>query len=121
MIGSLKNWANNQLMAGTKMIYPPPETDQFEENGKLSPEEFKKAGDKLTEVCAGWKWMPSSNPAFFSKYLDEKKQYLILEKVPCRRRISDTPAGEEEKVVGEDGEEVVILHSSEKKEEEPSE
>lgn len=70
----------------------------------------------MTEVCAGWKWMPSSNPNFSSKYLDEKKQYLILEKVLCKRRISVIPSGSEEKVLGEDGDEVVILHSPEQKE-----
>ena len=35
-------------MGVSTAIYAPPETEQFEENGKLSPEEFKKAGDKLT-------------------------------------------------------------------------
>ena len=59
--------------------------------------------------------MPSSNPAYFSKYLDEKKQYLILEKVLCKRRISVIPTGTEEKVEGEEGDEVVILHSPELK------
>lgn len=59
--------------------------------------------------------MPSSNPKYCSKYLDEKKQYLTLSKVPCRRRVSIAPAGEEEKVLGEDGEEVIILHTSEAK------
>lgn len=105
-------------MEASNMVYAPPEVDQFEENGQLSPDEFKRAGDKLTEVCAGWKWMPSSNPNYISKYLDETKQYLILERVLCKHRVSVEPTGEEEKVVGEDGEEVIILHSSEAKEEE---
>ena len=43
-----KNAANNALMGASKKLYPPPDTDQFEENGKLSPDEFKRAGDKLT-------------------------------------------------------------------------
>lgn len=116
-----KNAANNVVMGASKKLYPPPETDQFEENGKLSPDEFKRAGDKLTEVCSGWKWMPSSNPNYSSKYLDEKKQYLILEKALCKSRISVIPAGTEERVEGEDGEEVVILHSPEQKEEEINE
>lgn len=78
MFDYIKNQSNKLLMEGSKKLYPPPETDQFEENGKLSPDEFRRAGDKLTEVCSGWRWMPSSNPNFSSKYLDEKKQYLIL-------------------------------------------
>jgi ubiquitin-like-conjugating enzyme ATG3 len=85
-------------------------------NGQLSPDEFIRAGDKLTQVCSGWKWMPSSNPAYLSKYLPETKQYLILEKILCKKRISVLPTGTEEKIEGEDGEELVILHSNEEKE-----
>ncbi len=47
--------------------------------------------------------MPSSNPAYSSKYLDEKKQYLVLEKSPCKKRIGSIATGTEEKVTGEDG------------------
>lgn len=32
-----KNAANNAVMSVSKTIYAPPETPQFEENGKLSP------------------------------------------------------------------------------------
>ena len=59
--------------------------------------------------------MPSSNPDYKSKYLDESKQFLILEKVLCKKRVSVAASGEEEKVIGEDGEEVIILHSNEAK------
>jgi hypothetical protein len=38
--------------------------------------------------------MPSLNPNFISKYLDEKKQYLVLEKVICKKRITALAAGE---------------------------
>lgn len=38
--------------------------------------------------------MPSLNPNFVSKYLDEKKQYLVLEKVQCRKRVSNVQTGE---------------------------
>lgn len=75
---AVKNTGNNIVMDLSKAVYPPPETPQFQASGKLSPQEFIQAGDKLTEVCSGWKWMPSSNPKHFSKYLNEKKQYLIL-------------------------------------------
>ncbi len=33
----LKNAANNVVMETSKYIYAPPETDQFEINGQLSP------------------------------------------------------------------------------------
>lgn len=35
---SMKNWANKKVMEGSKALYPPPETDQFEQNGQLSPD-----------------------------------------------------------------------------------
>ena len=105
-------------MGVSTAIYAPPETEQFEINGQLSPDEFKKGGDKLTEVCPGWKWMPSSNPNYLSKYLDENKQYLAFEKALCKKRVSSVEGGTEEKIVGEDGDEVIVLHSNQHKEEE---
>jgi hypothetical protein len=50
MWDKLKNAANNLVMEGSKKLYPPPETDQFLNNGQLSPDEFRRAGDHLTEV-----------------------------------------------------------------------
>jgi len=37
--------------------------------------------------------MPSLNPNYISKYLDEKKQYLVLEKAQCKKRITNFEAG----------------------------
>lgn len=72
----LKNAANNIVMDASKLIYAPPQTDQFEINGQLSPDEFRRAGDHLVtvifilnQVCASWQWKPSSNPNFRSKNL----------------------------------------------------
>lgn len=62
--------------------------------------------------------MPSSNPNYISKYLDEKKQYLVLEKVLCKKRINSIENGVEEKVTSEDGDEVIVLYSTQNKEEE---
>ena len=46
----LKNTANNIVMDVSKHIYDPPKTDQFEINGQLSPDEFRRAGDHLVNV-----------------------------------------------------------------------
>lgn len=62
--------------------------------------------------------MPSSNPNYISKYLDEKKQYLVLEKALCKKRINNIENGVEEKVTSEDGDEVIVLYSTQNKEEE---
>lgn len=48
---AVKNTLNNTNQAISKAMYPPPETDQFEISGELSPDEFRRAGDKLTQVC----------------------------------------------------------------------
>jgi hypothetical protein len=46
----LKNAGNNILIDISKQIISPPETDQFQINGQLSPNEFRKAGDHLVNV-----------------------------------------------------------------------
>ena len=51
MWDKMKNMANNAYQGISKNVYPPPETDQFEISGELSPDEFRRAGDKLTQVC----------------------------------------------------------------------
>jgi hypothetical protein len=40
--------------------------------------------------------MPSSNPKYLSKYLNEKKQYLVLEQAHCHKRLKDVLTGKEE-------------------------
>lgn len=89
MFSMAKNMLNNVGMSISKAISTPPSTEQFEQTGQLSPDEFLKAGDKLIEVCSEWKWMPSANPKFVSKYLDEKKQFLLLEKALCKKRVTE--------------------------------
>lgn len=37
MWDAAKNLANKAKMGAANMLYAPPETDQFEENGQLSP------------------------------------------------------------------------------------
>jgi hypothetical protein len=51
-------------------LVPPPEKDMFQENGELSPNEFKLAAEHLITICKDWQWKPSENKARKSKYLD---------------------------------------------------
>ena len=95
MWDGIKNAANNMYQGVSKKLNAPPEQDVFEGTGELSPDEFRRAGDKLTQVCASWSWRPSSNPKYVSTYMDEKKQYLVLEKALCKRRIGVLPVGQE--------------------------
>lgn len=70
-------------------LFKPAEGDLFQINGQLSPNEFYRAGDHLTKVCAGWQWKPSLIPNYTSPCMKDKdKQFLMLEKVVCRRRLS---------------------------------
>ena len=54
-----KNFANNITQEVGKKISPPPEKDVFQENGELSPNEFKLAGDHLIKICSDWQWKRS--------------------------------------------------------------
>lgn len=83
-----KNFANNMTQEIGKKLSPPPEKDVFQENGELSPNEFKLAGDHLIKICGDWQWKPSLNPNYRSKYLSEHQQYLLLENNLCRRRLN---------------------------------
>ena len=101
---------------------PPPEKDMFQESGELSPDEFRRAGEHRIKLCAGWQWKPSENNEFSSKYLPEGQQYLLLEKVLCRKRLNqnlkEEPKKMEEKVLAEGEDEIIVLEGPEKEEEE---
>ena len=47
----------------------------FYEEGKLTIEEFIKAGDYLTSKCPSWKWC-AAKEGYFNKLLPKEKQYL---------------------------------------------
>ena len=59
----------------------------FYEEGKLTIEEFIKAGDYLTSKCPSWKWC-AAKEGFFNKLLPKEKQYLITT-VSSYRRAED--------------------------------
>lgn len=81
----------NDLVEGVGPTFvPPPEKDMFQINGELSPNEFSKAGDHLISICTDWKWKASENKDRQSKYLKDDQQYLLLEKVICRRRLNSS-------------------------------
>lgn len=108
-----KNFANNMTQELGKKLSPPPEKDVFQENGELSPNEFKQAGDHLIKVCNAWQWKPSLNPDFKSKYLPENQQYLLLEGNLCKRRLNknleEKPEEEKPTALVEGEEEIIVL------------
>lgn len=60
---------------------------KFYEEGVLTPEEYVKAGDFLTQKCPTWKWCSAKNDLKVD-YLPIDKQYLITT-VPCPKRASE--------------------------------
>jgi hypothetical protein len=53
---SVKNIANNAVMGVSEKLdlNSPPTTDHFRLNGRLSPSEFVRVGDKLVDSCGSW-------------------------------------------------------------------
>ena len=92
----LKNKGLKVVIEIGKTFSPPPEKDTFQINGEMSPDQFIRAGHHLTNVSNAWQWKASENKEFVSKYLPEKQQYLLLEKVLCRRRLNTNASLAEE-------------------------
>ena len=63
---------------------------KFLEDGVLTPEEFIKAGDYLTQKCPTWKWCSANSLQNIKPvdYLPTEKQFLITT-VRCPRRAKD--------------------------------
>ncbi|KAI9098864.1 autophagocytosis associated protein [Phlyctochytrium arcticum] len=80
-------------------------TSKFKESGLLTPKEFELAGDFLCYKCPTWQW-EQGEPGKRRDYLDPKKQYLQIRRVPCFYRVKaylDMMERDEEKEVeGED-------------------
>jgi ubiquitin-like-conjugating enzyme ATG3 len=113
-----KNFANNMTQEIGKKLAPPPEKDVFQENGELSPNEFKQAGDHLVKICTDWQWKPSLNPKYQSKYLPEAQQYLVLENNLCKRRLNTNLEEKpllkiEEKPIIEGEDDIIVLEGGE--------
>ena len=58
---------------------------KFYEEGVLTPEEYIKAGDFLTQKCPTWKWCSAKIKV---DYLPDDKQFLQTT-VPCPMRVSE--------------------------------
>lgn len=81
---SVKNYVGGAYRDLAKNFMSVLKDSKFYEEGVLTPEEFIKAGDFLTQKCPTWKWC-ASKPSFKVNYLPEDKQYLITT-VPCPKR-----------------------------------
>ena len=88
MINSLQNSLQN---AGRKIytsIFSAPTKSQFTEVGRLTPEEFVRAGDQLVNSCPSWQWKPAKDDKHKKIELPADKQFLFTE-VICEKRVKE--------------------------------
>ena len=69
-------------------------TSTFRQTGQITPEEFLEAGDFLVHRFPSWSWSDASTPEKRVAYFPPGKQYLVTRGVPCRRRLNDKFAGD---------------------------
>ena len=60
----------------------------FVDSGRITPEEFVKAGDFLVHKCPTWKWSGGDRKKR-RDYLPADKQYLVTRNVPCTERVDE--------------------------------
>lgn len=51
----------------------PPTKSVFLKDGRLTPDEFIEAGDKLTSISKIWKWKEANGKEKINKYFPESK------------------------------------------------
>lgn len=61
----------------------------FEETGRLTPEEFVLAGDYLVFKCPTWQWATPASVEIVRDFLPINKQYLVTRGVPSVKRINE--------------------------------
>lgn len=97
---SIKNW----LVTTTNDLNPAtiPKKSVFLEDGRLLPEEFTAAGDRLILASKMWSWAAASKEGYKEPVLDADKQYLRAKTV-SRSRFKEEPVDDLEVVELEDG------------------
>ena len=61
-------------------------TSSFQKTGKLTPDEFVKAGDTLVQKIPSWEWVKGQSN--IQPYLPLNKKYLILKFCYSKERVS---------------------------------
>lgn len=78
----------NYFYALREYATPIKDKSTFYDTGRLTPEEFVRAGDFLVYKCPTWRWS-AGDPRKSRSYLPRDKQYLITKNVPCMQRVED--------------------------------
>ncbi|KAJ4463045.1 putative autophagy-related protein 3 [Paratrimastix pyriformis] len=89
-----------------------PTENTFERDGKITPDQFVAAGDQLIDKCPAWRWA-AGEPSKALQYLPPGKQFLITQRVPCRKRASSLlTRAEESEVEGDGGDSWLVPESA---------
>lgn len=68
-------------------LWPALTKSAFLERGVLTADEFVRAGDHLVHSCRSWSW-ESGDSTKIKSYLPNDKQFLVIRRVPCNKRIN---------------------------------
>ncbi|KAK2964240.1 putative autophagocytosis associated protein [Blattamonas nauphoetae] len=78
-----------------------PTKSTFVKDGKITPDEFIAAGDRLVMKNPVWAWQ-GGDPAKKLWFLPDNKQFLQVKSIPCRVRASTLAAEAKEEMIGGD-------------------
>jgi ubiquitin-like-conjugating enzyme ATG3 len=82
---SISNTVHNLWTTGYKAIFSAPTKSSFLDTGRLTPEEYVRAGDQLVSACPSWQWRSGTEK---KAELPADKQFLWTE-VACEKRVKD--------------------------------
>jgi len=83
------------LLSDARDKYAPANhVSSFRATGKITPEEFVRAGDYLVNRFPSWSWADAAEPSKRVSFLPAGKQYLVTRGVPCHRRLEEAFAGQ---------------------------
>ncbi|KAA6375409.1 MAG: putative autophagy protein 3 [Streblomastix strix] len=102
------------VKGGIRGIAKIPTKSTFLQDGKLTPDEFVEAGNRLKFKCPSWQWAPG-DPKKALSYLPPDKQFLSIKHIPCRSRASNVTDQKEEALSGESDEWVAAGEKQETK------
>ena len=88
LFGSIKKWGYDKATGIISSVKGVNTKSTFFQDGKLIPEEFVDACDRLIYMCPTWKWQPVPDAANRLKDLPEDKQFIST-RISSKERAKD--------------------------------
>jgi ubiquitin-like-conjugating enzyme ATG3 len=85
---SMSTWLTQKLFLKLDKYSYSNKTSSLYETGKITPDEFVKAGDHLIDNYPSWQWAKGSAKKKKS-FLPDEKQYLVTRRINCLPRDSN--------------------------------